>query len=321
MSAAPAPFLGPSDALQEFLGALRAAARSDATVLLEGESGTGKSAATRFLHACGHRAGGAYQAVHLAATAPTLVDAARFGHEKGAFTDAHRARRGFFQRAEGGTLVLDDVDLLPPETQGKLLRALQERVVEPLGSEAPVPVDVRVAATTNADLRAAVEAGTFREDLYYRLAVVTLTVPPLRARHGDVEPLARALLQQAARRTGAPLRTLSAAALARLQAHPWPGNVRELENALERALVLGHGEGELAAEDFAFLEEGLRGQEDEIARLALAHGLSVDDLTLAMIHRALDENRGNVSAAARQVGLTRRAFEYRRSHHGAGERS
>ena len=317
MSAASLPFLGPSEALRELLAALRAAAASEATVLLEGESGTGKSAATRRLHAQGPRADGPYEAVHLAATAPTLVDAALFGHEKGAFTDAHRARRGFFQRAHGGTLVLDDVDLLPPETQGKLLRALQERRVEPLGAEASVEVDVRILATTNADLRAAVEEGTFREDLYYRLAVLPLTVPPLRARRADVGPLAEALLVTAARRNRVPERGLDAAALEVLEAHPWPGNVRELENALERALVLSRDAAEggraLGAEDFAFLAEARAGQGDEIARLALAHGLSVDDVTLAMIHRALEENRGNVSAAARQVGLTRRAFEYRRN--------
>ena len=321
------PFVGPSEALASFQRELRAAAGSDATVLLQGESGAGKSAAARWLHDQGDRAAGPFVACNLAALSPTLVEAALFGHERGAFTDAHRARTGLFRRASGGTLLLDDVDHLALELQVKLLRVLQERTVEPLGSDEAVPVDVRVVATTNKDLRAEVEAERFREDLYYRLAVVTLELPPLRARTADLGELASLLTDRICERSRLRPRELSAAALRRLEGHPWPGNVRELENALERVLVLGSvpavdGDGgrdapvAIEAGELDFLGEACRGGAEEVARQALAQGLTVDRLTVAMMERALAEHRGNVSAAARQVGLTRRAFDYRMAHRG-----
>ena len=310
------PFVGSSEALASFRQDLARAAASEATILFVGESGTGKGAAARALHLGGARAAGPLVETNLAALAPTLVDAALFGHERGAFTDAHRARLGLFRKADAGTLVLDDVDLLPPEVQVKLLRTLQERMVEPLGAEAPIAIDVRVVATTCRDLLAEVEAGSFREDLYYRLAVVTLAVPPLRARLGDLAELVPLLSRQVAERDGVPPRPLAPEALERLRSHPWPGNVRELENALERVLVLGDaGPADdlrpIAADELDFLDEARLGMAEEVAIQALSHGLTVDGLTRAMMERALEEQRGNVSAAARQVGLTRRAFDYR----------
>jgi DNA-binding NtrC family response regulator len=310
------PFLGSSEAVSRFLGELDLAGSSEATVLLTGESGSGRTAAARRLHAGGGRSDGPFVGVNLAALAPTLVEAALFGHERGAFTDAHRAREGLFQKASGGTLVLEDVDLMPLEMQVKLLRALQERVVEPLGADQPVPIDVRVVATTSRDLLELVHERAFREDLFYRLAVVTLTVPPLRARRDDLDDLARHLLLGAGERASVRPRELSPGALERLREHSWPGNVRELENALERVLVLGES-GEdgsprpVQAEELVFLNEANRGVEEEVAVKALSHGLTVERLTRAMMERALEEQRGNVSAAARQVGLTRRAFDYR----------
>jgi DNA-binding NtrC family response regulator len=300
----------------EFLARLRRAAESDSTVLIVGESGTGKARAAERLHRLGPRASGPLVAVSLVATSSTLVEGTLFGHERGAFTDAHRGRLGIFRRAQGGTVVLEDVEHLPLETQVKLLRVLQERLVEPLGAEASVPVDVRVVATASVPLERAVADGRFREDLYYRLAVLPLEVPPLRVRKEDLGPLAVGLVASVAKRVGVPGRPLAAGALAALQAHAWPGNVRELENALERVLVLGSRPGSTApieADEFAFLAQSLEGAADDLARTALAQGLTVDDMANAMMARALHDHRGNVSAAARSVGLTRRAFDYRRS--------
>jgi two-component system response regulator PilR (NtrC family) len=317
-SAGPDPFRGQSAALAAFLASLRRAAQSDSTVLLTGESGTGKSRAAERLHSWSPRSGGPLVAVSLVATSSTLIEATLFGHERGAFTDAHKSRLGIFRRANGGTVVLDDIEHLPLDMQVKLLRVLQERVVDPLGSEAAVPVDVRVVATSGTALERVVAAGRFREDLYYRLAVLPLEVPPLRLRNDDLEPLASELIASVAARVGVAARPLSPGALARLRAHPWPGNVRELENALERVLVLGSGPESAAraieAEELDFLAQGTLGAADELARGALALGLTVDDLARAMMERALREHRGNVSAAARSVGLTRRAFDYRMAH-------
>jgi two-component system, NtrC family, response regulator HydG len=315
---APDPFLGSSATLSEFLAQLRRAAASESTVLLTGESGTGKSRAAERLHAWSPRASGPLVAVSLVATSASLIDATLFGHERGAFTDAHRSRQGLFRRAHGGTVVLDGVEHLPLETQVKLLRVLQERVVEPLGSEESVPVDVRVVATSGTSLEGAVASGRFREDLFYRLNVLPLEVPPLRLRMDDVQALAEGLARCVAARVGVTARVLTPAALERLRAHPWRGNVRELENALERVLVLGAGP-EMAGSaiepgELDFLAQGLEGAADELARNALALGLTVDVLARAMMERSLREHRGNVSAAARSVGLTRRAFEYRMTH-------
>jgi DNA-binding NtrC family response regulator len=312
------PFLGNSAALNAFLSSLRRAASSEGTVLLTGESGTGKSRAAERLHAWSPRAAGPLVAVSLVATSSTLIEATLFGHERGAFTDAHKSRQGIFRRASGGTVVLDDIEHLPLETQVKLLRVLQERVVDPLGAEASVPVDVRVVATSGTPLEQVVAAGRFREDLYYRLAVLPLEVPALRLRLEDLEPLCVELIASVAARVGVAARELAPGALECLRAHAWPGNVRELENALERVLVLG-SEPELAgraieAAEFAFLAQGAAGAADDLARTALSLGLTVDDVTRAMMERALREHRGNVSAAARSVGLTRRAFDYRTAH-------
>ena len=309
------PFLGSSTALADFLTRLERAAQSESTVLLTGESGCGKSRAAARLHRRSARGSGPFVAVSLVATSGTLIEATLFGHERGAFTDAHKSRQGIFRRAHGGTVVLDDVEHLPLETQVKLLRVLQERVVEPLGAEAPVPVDVRVVATSGTPLEKAVEAGRFRADLYYRLAVLPIEVPALRLRLDDLEALCEGLVVSVARRVGVAPRPLSAEAMNVLRAHGWPGNVRELENALERVLVLGHApagaESPVQAAELDFLHQTVAGVADELARMALSNGLSVDDVARAMMERALREHRGNVSAAARSVGLTRRAFDYR----------
>jgi DNA-binding NtrC family response regulator len=313
----PDAFRGRSPVVAGFLERLGRAAASEATVLLTGESGCGKSSAAARLHRASPRARGPLVSASLVASSATLIESTLFGHERGAFTDAHRDRTGLFRRAEGGTLVLEEVDHLPLELQVKLLRVLQEREVEPLGAEVPVPIDVRVVATSSVSLARAVEAGTFREDLYYRLAVLELEVPPLRTRLEDLEALLGELLPRVARRVGAAARPFGPEALERLGRHGWPGNVRELENTIERVLVLGPdggvpegpiGAGEL---DFLFAERG--GALEDLARSALALGATADEVARAMMERALAEHRGNVSAAARAVGMTRRAFEYRRN--------
>jgi two-component system response regulator PilR (NtrC family) len=328
------PYLvGRCAAFEAFAARLSQVAAAEATVLIEGESGTGKGLAARAIHDLSPRAAGPFVAVSPAALAPSLIQAELFGHEEGAFTGAHRSRIGRFERASGGTLCLDDIDALAPETQAKLLRALQTRTVEPLGAESPRSIDVRLIATTQRDLAREVEAGRFRSDLYYRLAVVPLVVPPLRERLEDLPLLAAALIARLSAERGLTPRRLSSAALARLRAHPWPGNVRELENALERALVLaasvvpaqGAGEnggppkvgtqepalGELGPEDFEFLSAATLDAAEELAERALAQGLSLAELENAVIARALRRHPGNKAAAARAIGLSRRAFEYR----------
>jgi len=311
-------FLGESNVMREFRARLALLAASDAGVLIRGESGSGKGLAAEAIHTASARRAGPLVSVSLAALAPSLVEAELFGHEVGAFTGAHGARLGRFRLAHGGSLVLDDIDALPLELQGKLLRVLQERRVEPLGSEVAHAIDVRLMCTTARDLREAVDAGTFRADLYWRVAVVPLDVPPLRARRDDIAQLAEQLIARTCARLKLARRSLDAGALAVLRAHAWPGNVRELENALERVLVLraqdadrAHAPAPIRADELGFLESTTVGAAAELAERALARGLKLDDLERALLEAALREQRGNVTAAARQIGLTRRAFDYR----------
>jgi len=313
--------IGECEAFRNFAAELTRVAGSDSTVLLQGESGCGKGQAARALHGLGSRAEGPLLEIGLAALAPTLIEAELFGHEEGAFTGAGHARTGRFRRAEGGTLVLDAIDGLPEELQVKLLRVLQERTVCPLGSMEEYPVDLRVVATSSCDLRAEVEAGRFREDLYYRIAVVTLNVPPLRACLADLPLLVEHITARLHETRGVPVREFSPEALERLARHPWPGNVRELENALERVLILAPQAGAttpVSAKELDFLDEAVRGSAERIAADALASGLTARELDCALLELALREQRGNVSGAARQLGLTRRTFEYRLSRLRAG---
>src|ERR687886_1849251 len=230
--------VGESDAIKRAVAETQRVASTDATVLLLGESGTGKELFARAVHHLSPRRDQPFVAINCAAIPETLIESELFGHERGAFTGATERRPGKFELASGGTVFLDEIGELPPAAQGKLLRAIEEKVVDRIGGRAPVPVDVRVVAATNRDLQAASERGEFRRDLYFRLAVFPVTIPPLRERGDDVVLPARHFAAQLGRELRKREATLSDAAVAALRAHPWPGNVRELENAVERACIL-----------------------------------------------------------------------------------
>jgi two-component system, NtrC family, response regulator AtoC len=306
-----------SPAMRHLLDATARVASKDVTVLVRGETGTGKELIGSLLHAQSRRAAGPLIRFNCAAIPPELAEAELFGHARGAFTGAVQARPGFFRQASGGTLVLDEIGELPLPIQAKLLRALQEGEIQPVGSGRVEKVDVRIVACTNRDLAAEAKAGRFREDLYYRLAVVELVVPPLRDRREDVPALAREAALRWAERFGVPELRLSPALLRRLAAASWPGNVRELENAVARLVALG-GAGELGPEALelpggAAPADGAPadGASEPIAPEA-AGGAShrtlreqLETLERAVIARTMTEVGGNQSEAARRLGISR----------------
>jgi two-component system, NtrC family, response regulator AtoC len=234
--------VGKSQAMRDVLSILERIAPSDVPILIEGESGTGKDLLARAAHAMSSRAGAAYVALNMSAIPENLAEAELFGHEKGAFTGAEQARHGFFAEAEGGTLFLDEVGLLPPALQPKLLRVLQDGEYIPVGSRKPRKANVRVVAATNEDLAKSVKAGRFREDLWFRLRVVPVRLPPLRERREDVPLLVEHFVKKHALRLARPPLVPDAEAMKALLDHPWPGNIRELEHAIERGLLLARGD-------------------------------------------------------------------------------
>jgi DNA-binding NtrC family response regulator len=254
-----------SDAMARAVALGRRAASSSIPVLLEGETGVGKELFARAIAASGERAGKPFVAVNCGALPANLVESVLFGHERGAFTGATERHAGKFAEADGGTLLLDEIGDLPAEAQVKLLRAVQEGEIDPVGARKPVKVDIRIISATNAGLIDAVKAGRFREDLYYRLSVFPIGLPPLRARKDDVGLLARRFLARFAAEEGRPIRAISPGAMALLEAYAWPGNVRQLENAIFRAVVLADRD-ELTAADFPHLAPA--GTANEIADIA-----------------------------------------------------
>jgi DNA-binding NtrC family response regulator len=313
LAAVPPPIaslVGASSALEHFLRDLRLAADTDATVLLLGESGTGKELAARAIHQFSGRAAAPFVVVNCAAIPETLVESELFGHRKGAFTGAIADRRGKFESADTGTILLDEVGELPSPAQARLLRVLQEGEVDKIGQAAPVVVDVRVIAATRVDLESRVREGTFREDLWFRLNVVPLSIPPLRARAGDVPLLFEHFLARAAARHGRPVPRIDPAALDRLERHDWPGNVRELENLAERLVVLGR-DGTIRETD---LPASMHGEGARLggARIELpATGIVLEELERGLVEEALRRSGGNQSAAARFLGISRQTLIYR----------
>ncbi|MEM7405994.1 MAG: sigma-54 dependent transcriptional regulator [Pseudomonadota bacterium] len=246
-----ASFVSQDPTMQAVMQLAERVAATDVTALIQGESGTGKEVLARFIHNNSSRANSAFVAINCAAIPENLLEATLFGHERGAFTGAHQARPGKFEQATGGTLLLDEVTEMDVGLQAKLLRVIQERELERVGGTRTIALDVRLLATTNRDLREAVQAGMLREDLYYRLNVMPLTLPPLRERSADILPLARQLLRRAANGMRRPIPELGPTAEHTLLCHPWPGNVRELDNLMQRALVLQAGTL-VSAEDLIF---------------------------------------------------------------------
>ena len=237
-----ANILGASEKMQRVFDVLAQAAPSRSTILIQGESGTGKELVARAIHQASPRKGGAFVTVASATVPPELQESALFGHVKGAFPNASASRRGLFEMADGGSLFLDEVASLHADVQAKLLRVIQEREVQRLGSEETIPIDVRIIAATHADLRQEVEAKRFRADLFYRLNVISVRLPPLRERAGDVRLLANHFLRFYAEENQKKVRSISAAAVELLESHSWPGNVRELSNVVQKAVVLCRGE-------------------------------------------------------------------------------
>jgi DNA-binding NtrC family response regulator len=305
--------LGASEPMQEVFRTLRRVAQSKATVLIRGESGTGKELAARAIHDLGPRSAGPFVAVNCAGIPETLIESELFGHERGAFTDARDRRIGKFEAASGGTLFLDEVGELAPGVQAKLLRALQERHIERLGSNQTIDVDVRVLAATNRDLEREVAAGRFRADLFYRINVVPLELPPLRERREDIRRLAQHFLEQARAEAGRGPERLSRAAIAALERFPWPGNVRELHNAIEHAVALAEGpvleQGDLPR---PIAESGRAEELREAVRSGqLGFEAATAQFEREILQEALDRNQGNQTRAAAQLGITRRALKLR----------
>jgi DNA-binding NtrC family response regulator len=307
--------IGDSPALRQVQSVVRRAAPTDATVLITGESGTGKEVVARALHAESRRGGAAFVAINCSALPGELIESELFGHLRGAFTGADRDRVGLFEAAGGGTLFLDEVGDLAAPAQAKLLRALEERQVTPVGGTKPVPVDVRVVAATNRPLEQMAAEGTFREDLLYRLSVIGLHLPPLRERREDIPAIAAHFLAFFAERHARPTRALSEAARRILLAHDWPGNVRELRNAVERAVVLAEGETIEPAD----LPPGLDTRaplgpvDAALADLswADARARAMDSWERGFLAAALERHGGNVSRTAQALGIHRQSLQKR----------
>jgi len=298
--------IGESEAMQEVLGLVTRISTSDAYVLITGESGTGKELISRAIHYNSARASHPFVAVNLAAVPAPLIESELFGHKKGAFTDAHSDRDGLFRQANGGTLFLDEIGELAPELQAKLLRVLQEQEIRPVGSSSVERVDVRVVAATNKDLEDMMSQGTFREDLFYRLNVIDVRLPPLRNRVDDVLPIAEHLLLQHARKSnGATPIALSPETQRVLLSYRWPGNVRELQNTVERGIALCVG-GIIEPSD---LPQSVHHKRDiDYLAPAVSRHLSMAELERDFILLVLDDEGGNKTRTAQRLGLDRKTL-------------
>jgi DNA-binding NtrC family response regulator len=311
------PIVGSGPLMQKVFETIRKVADTDLTVLVRGESGTGKELVAQALHQRSARKSRPFVAVNCAAISRELVESELFGHEKGAFTGANARRIGRFEAAHTGSIFLDEIGDMPLETQAKVLRVLEERTFERVGGGRPVDVDVRVIAATHRDLEAEVRRGGFREDLYYRLKVVEITLPPLRQRTEDLPLLVERFLSKLAERLGREKKKLGGDALSVLARHAWPGNVRELRNVIEQAAVLASGPAIEKSDLPALGETSAAGATSAVVGATVDVGLSfadakrrhIDDFERAYISAALDEHDGNVSRAAAAMGLARQSLQ------------
>jgi len=286
--------------MQDIFQLIREVASLRSTVLVQGESGTGKELIARAIHYAGDRADKPFIAVSCAALAETLLESELFGHERGAFTGAVSEKPGKFELADGGTIFLDEIGDISPKLQMDLLRVIQERTFYRVGGSEEMRVDVRVIAATHVDLLEAVREGKFREDLYYRLNVINIRIPPLRERLEDVPLLARGFIERLSHELGKNVTDLTEGALKALIEHQWPGNVRELENAVERAMVTCK-ERVLSESDFAFLSAAARPSE----QWSVPAGMTLDEIERQAIVATLDRTQGNIKEAAAQLGIDR----------------
>lgn len=292
-----AGMVGTSPQMQEVFALIGKVATTNAPVLIIGESGTGKELVAQAIHQRSVRKNGPFIAINCGAIPENLLESELFGHEKGAFTGAHVQRKGRLEAARGGTLFLDEVGELTPASQVKLLRFLQEHLIERVGGREEIFLDVRVLAATNKDLKQALASGSFREDLYYRMAVIVLSLPPLREREGDIAPLASVLLQRYAAESQKKITGFTRQALRALEGHHWPGNIRELENRLKRAVLVAEGARvtaahlELASSDDRYAGQGLHEAREAVEK--------------EMVQRALARNKGNLTQAALELGISR----------------
>lgn len=316
--------VGESEGIRQVQRFVERVARSDSTVMVYGESGTGKELVARAIHAGSTRHAGPFIRVNCGALPEGLLDSELFGHERGAFTGAAKQRRGRFELADGGTLFLDEIATINAATQVRLLRVLQERELERVGGEETIPVDVRIVAATNTPAADLLTAAGFREDLYYRLHVVPVTVPPLRERKDDIPLLADHFVRKLRRRTRSAVTAVNGGAMKRLMDYDWPGNVRQLENIIERALVLA--EGEVLKEGDLPLLLNVNGP-DAGSSLAMggANGegidldRAVDDMEEKVIRQVLARTGGNRTAAAKHLGITKSKLLYKIRKHGIDE--
>jgi DNA-binding NtrC family response regulator len=304
-----------STPMQEVFELLRSVADLDTTVLIHGETGVGKELLARSIHFSGSRRDKPFVAVNCAAIPGELFESELFGFRKGAFTGAAETRRGVFQLANTGTLLLDEVGEMPPALQSKLLRAIEERRVTPIGSDRFVEIDVRFIATTNKDLQAEVERGAFRRDLFYRLSVMPIRVPPLRERAGDIPLLAEHFLQASARRSKKPVRAIAPAAMQALCRYAWPGNVRELENVIERAVIVARGDTITDVARF-LAGEGERSRADVSLPFRDAKARVVEEFERAYITEVLDAHGGKLTAAAKHADMDPKNFSEKLTRYG-----
>ncbi|SFG47690.1 sigma-54-dependent transcriptional regulator [Pontibacter chinhatensis] len=302
--------LGQSEALHDILHKIEKIAPTEANVLILGENGTGKELVARALHEKSFRATKPFVSVDMGSLTDSLFESELFGYKKGAFTDAREDRPGRFEAANGGTLFLDEIGNISPSMQAKLLTVLQNRQVTPLGSNTPVPVDIRLISATNEPIYELAAKNLFRKDLIYRINTVEITLPPLRQRHGDVELLARHFAEIYARKNHKQVPEFAPATLQKLNQHSWPGNVRELQHAVERAIILAEGPV-LQPQDFNFSPMEAAPAAPAMPIFAADTSMPLSEIERETIRRVIEKNKGNISKAAKELGLTRTAL-YRR---------